>query len=373
MRDEPRTRSKHLVEHVVPTVIHDPEEKMPALARWVRHTMANPTRFWGLIALVVLAVTGLAIVSSGLPLGRSTSDAAWVRLETARTPAERVEIAQEYPNTQARQWALLQAATEYYNQGFNDLPSNRDAALPALKKALDQFEEVAREAPEDSPQASAAALGVARTYEARNELDKAIKQYEKVASTWKGSPEAAEAERYAQALRRPENVAFYKELYAFKPVEATLPPMGQGALTLPPNHPPINGPAPGDSVAPLLNFPAPLDLPPPPPSPPASSSPAPAPAPAPASPADAPRTEAPQDKGKTTPEPTLPPDVFSPKKPTSPPTTPSPSPSPAPAPVPAPASTPADAPKTEAPQDKEKTAPEATLPPDVFAPEKPRP
>jgi hypothetical protein len=193
MRDEPRSSfpTRHQLDHAVPTVIHNPEEKMPVLARWVRHTMENPTRFWSLIAGVVVAVTGLAFLSSGFTLGRSNADMAWLRLESAKTPAERVEIAREFPMKEPEQWALLQSATEFYHQGFTDLPSNRDAALPALRKALDLFEEVAREAPQDSPQARAAALGVARTLEARNELDKAIKQYEKVASTWKGTPEAA--------------------------------------------------------------------------------------------------------------------------------------------------------------------------------------
>jgi hypothetical protein len=247
------------LDHAIPTVIHNPEEDMPLLARWLRRAMANQVRFWSLIAGLVVVVTGLAIVSSGLSMGRSESDAAWSHLETAKTPSERVEIAREYPKTPAEQWALLQAATEFYNQGFTDLPANRDAALPALRKALDLFDEVAREAPRDSPQARAAALGSARTLEARNELDKAIKQYEKVASSWKGTPEATEARRLAEALRRPENREFYKELYAYKPVETTLPPMGQGGLTLPPNHPPLDGPAPS-------TFPSPLLLPPPPPN-----------------------------------------------------------------------------------------------------------
>ncbi|MEA2631752.1 MAG: hypothetical protein QOE66_1971, partial [Chloroflexota bacterium] len=168
MRDEPRTPSRHQLDHVVPTVIHHPEQDMPLLARWVHRSMMNQTRFWGLIAALVVVVTGLVVLSNGLSLGRSTSDAAWIRLETAKTPSERVEIAREYPKTQAEQWALLQAATEFYNQGFADLPANRDAALPALKKALDLFDEVAREASQDSPQARAAALGAARTLEARN-------------------------------------------------------------------------------------------------------------------------------------------------------------------------------------------------------------
>src|SRR6516164_6468188 len=77
MRDEPRSRARHKLDHAVPTVIHDPEEKMPVLARWIRHTMANQTRFWSWIAVLVVVVTGLAIVSNGLSLGRSSSDAAW--------------------------------------------------------------------------------------------------------------------------------------------------------------------------------------------------------------------------------------------------------------------------------------------------------
>ena len=91
---------------------------------------------------------------------------------------------------------------------------------------------------------------------------------------------------------RPENVAFYKELYAYKPVEATLPPGGQGGFTLPPNHPAIDG----SPTTPM--FPSPLMLPPPPPS----STPGPAPAP---------NAEKPEDK----PAPGLPPEVFTPERP----------------------------------------------------------
>jgi len=296
MRDEPHTPTRHQLDHAVPTVIHHPEEDMPLLARWVQHAMENPLRFWGMIAGVVVVVIGLAALSSGLSMGRSTSDKAWIQLETAKTPTERIAIAREYPGTQAEQWALLQAASEYYLQGFNDLPANRDVALPALKKALELFEEVVRIAPQDSPQARAAALGVARTFEARNELEKATTQYKKVASTWKGTPEASEAERLIKALSRPENVAFYKELYASsnKPSEVTLPPGGRGTMTLPPGHPSLDGSP--TTPSPLSNFPSPLMLPPPPP---------------------APKAETPKEKeaAKSTPEPALPPDVFAPEKP----------------------------------------------------------
>jgi hypothetical protein len=318
------------LDHVVPTVIHNPEENMPVLARWVRHAMENQTRFWGLIAILFVIVLALALFSSGLSLGPSSSDAAWLRLETAKTPSERMAIAHEYPNTPPEQWALFQAALEFYNQGFAELPANRDAALASLKKALEAFDEVLRDAPQDSPQARAAAFGKGRTLEARNELEKAIEQYQKVASTWKGTAEAEQAERLAQALRKPENVAFYKELYAYKPAEVTIPPMGSQGLPLPPNHPPLSGPGmfppPSTSTptptTPLLDLKSPLELPPPPPVP--------APRPEPPRNAD---NEKDKDKAKPGSEPTLPADVFVKPPPAS----------------------------------------EPTLPPDVFAPEKPRP
>ena len=249
--EESRIPIKHEHEHAVPTVIHDPDADMPQLRRWLTHAMENPVQFWGGVAAVVVVLAAASLMAGGMSLGRAASDEAWTKLETAKTPAERVEIAREFPKTQAERWALLQAAGEYYNQGFNDLPSNRDVALPTLKKALDTFEKVASESPEDSPQARAAALGVARTLEARNDLDRALKQYEKVAATkaWAGTPEAREAARLAAVLKKPETAAFYKELYAYKPTEAVLPPGGTGALDIP--MPPFGGSGSGSATPPI--------------------------------------------------------------------------------------------------------------------------
>jgi hypothetical protein len=267
--DESRSpvKTKHQLDHAVPTVIHHPEEDLPALARWFHQAMEKPVQFWGTVAGLVLLLLGLSVLASGgLSLGKASVDAAWSKLETAKTASDRIEIAKEFPGTPAERWALLQAANEYYDQGINDLPANREVALPTLKKALDQFEKVATEAPKDSPQARLAAFGVARTLEARNELDKAIKQYEKISQTkeWARSEEAHESARLAALLKTPVAVSFYKELYAFKPAEATLPPAGIGNIPLPFGHPPTGGtgsaPLPGSAIEP-----SPLVIPPLPP------------------------------------------------------------------------------------------------------------
>lgn len=239
MKDEPRAPIRHQLEHAVPTVIHNPDDDLPILARWVRHAMENQTRFWSWIIGVVAVAVLVAVLSNGWSLGRGNADQAWTQLETADSPAKQVEIAEEFPNAPASRWALLQAAAEYYNRGFADLPNNKDAAGPSLSKAIELYERVEKESPSDSPQARAAAFGIARALEARNRLDKAIDQYKRVARTWPSTEEGKQAKQLAELLEKPEAVAFYKELYEFKPPEFNLPAFG--SATLPTDHPPING------------------------------------------------------------------------------------------------------------------------------------
>src|SRR5262249_34126197 len=83
-------------------------------------------------------------------------------------------------------------------------------------------------------------------------LPKAIEQYQLVAKEWPNTPEADEANRYAEALKAPEAAAFYKELYAYSPTKVTLPP--GGTETFPPNG---SGPA----TAPGANAPSGASMP----------------------------------------------------------------------------------------------------------------
>ena len=203
---------------------------MTALGRWTHHAMQEPRRYLGWPAAIVAGVFLGVVVWKLAVGGRSPDTEFWAKLQTAKTAEERVDLAKAYPNSPASTWAILQAATEYYNLALADLPNNRDVALPTAKKALDLFDQVEREAPHDSPQARAAALGKARTFEMRNDLSKALEQYQHVVKEWPESPEAEQAKRFVEALQDPQAATFYKELYAFSPTTMTLPPLGTESL-----------------------------------------------------------------------------------------------------------------------------------------------
>jgi hypothetical protein len=267
MKDEPRP--VHQLEHAEPTVIHHPEEDMTVLARWLQHGMEQGTRFWLLLAGVVAALTVIAVISSGLVAGKSAGSEAWVELTQAKTPEDRLKIADAHPNTPVAGWAKLLSAQEEYSNGIDDLtaPGKKELAGPRLKKALEIFQQVAKEAPKDSTQALVAMFGAARTLEARNELPEAIEQYRAVATKFSNAPEAKQALSLAKALEEPVNVTFYKELYAYKP-PVTAPGAGGigGPGSLFPGMSPGSGLAPGSSLKsflPDMTVPPGLDAPPP--------------------------------------------------------------------------------------------------------------
>jgi len=265
---------RHQLDHAVPTVIHDPEEKMTALGRWTHHVLRDRKKLstW----VVVIAACALALVAGWnfATRGRSTSSEVWSNLDTAKTAEDRVEIAKQHPNSDASTWALLQAANQYFDYGIKDMPNNKDVALPTFAKALALYDQVAREAPKSSFQALAAALGKARTLEARGELSKAIKQYDLVVETCLASAQATQdrqladacrkqadqARQLADALRKPDAAAFYKELYAYAPTRVTLPPFGSERFNFPSTDPATKSHRAG-TTADFPNLPLELPLP----------------------------------------------------------------------------------------------------------------
>jgi tetratricopeptide (TPR) repeat protein len=266
MKDEP-SHSKHQAQ-AAPTVIHHYEDDETLLYRWLRRGAEKGARFWFMVAGVIVVVLGLSVLASGLVAGRAEANQAWADLLLAKSPDEQVRLAEAQPNNPAAPWALLQAAEGRYREGLDDLPANHEAAGPLLNRAYELFDQAYREADpkRDADLKRLASFGMARTLEARNELDKAITQYERVANDWPETAEGRQATRLAKQLRQPESVEFYRKLYAFKPKEVTLPPGGSSPLggILPPDHPALGGPTiPAGPLPSPPGVPSPPDVTPP--------------------------------------------------------------------------------------------------------------
>jgi hypothetical protein len=258
MRDDLPSRRKHLQEHAAPTVIHHPEEELTVLARWLRAGMDKGPKFWFLLGGSIVAVVVLAVVAQGLWAGSEASDEAWTELMLAKSPEDILKAA-EMPGP-AASWAYLQAAEARYQEAFQDLPANRDAALPLLTKAYDLFEKAYNATPDGKdapPQRRFAKMGMARCREARGELEDAIKLYKEIVRDWPESDEGKRAAELVEVLDRPESKDFYTKFAAFKPESFNLPPRasGRSLLDLPSGHPPLGGPtipAPGLPGLPIL-------------------------------------------------------------------------------------------------------------------------
>lgn len=222
-RNLPVVPPRHEFEHVAPTVIHHPEEDMTALGRLTKHVLDAPgTRLMPILAVLVGVLIAVVVWNMAGSTGGADAEV-WTKIEAAQKSEDLLSVAKENPGTAAANWARYRAAGDFFNQGLLDMPNNRDVALPLFKRALDLYDQVATEAPKDSPLARAAALAKGRTHEARNELAKAIDQFRLVAKTWPKTPEADEATAQAALLEKPESVAFYKELYSYTPTRFTLP------------------------------------------------------------------------------------------------------------------------------------------------------
>ena len=88
---------------------------MTALGRLTSHAIKEPGQYlrWPLTIITVLAIG--FVVWRLATSGRSTAGDVWLKLESAKTSEDRVNLAKEYPKTTASTWALFQAAKDYYS------------------------------------------------------------------------------------------------------------------------------------------------------------------------------------------------------------------------------------------------------------------
>ena len=215
----------------------------------------GPSSGWVLPRLLA-AVLGIWLLTT-LYANREPAHAkTWKELILAEDTAKRAELGKASTGPVAS-WALIQAAETRYLEGFQDLPQNRDSALEKMKAAYDLFLQAREKSAAGTHERYYASMGLARTLEARGEVDDAIKQYEELATAWAESPLGEEAKRYAERLKKPRSREYYKEFAVFQPTPATLPPGGSLDLGFPlPGLPGGSTTLPGNAIPGLGDRPA---------------------------------------------------------------------------------------------------------------------
>lgn len=243
MKHEPAVRT-HSPDDPPATVIHDYTADETLLARWLRRAVAKGPSFWFLAGGSTIVVITLCYLISGLFAGSTETASSWRQLILAQGPEDFERIADSEAETPAGRWASLRVATSRYQDALRRLPGDREAARPLLSQALEGFEALEKDTKLDPMIRRLAAVGVARTHETRDELPEAIAAYEKVAQAWPDTEEGKGSAKRAEALKRPEAVAFYKKFSTYtppRPGSTTLPPRGMNRIDLPAGHPPLDG------------------------------------------------------------------------------------------------------------------------------------
>lgn len=244
MKHEPATRH-HTPEDPPPTVIHHPERDDTLLAQWLRRGMERGASFWIIAAGLLALVVGFVYFVGGRFSGESSTGKVWSEVMLAQSPEALQKIAESAETTEAGGWAGLRASTARYREAIAQLPGDRAVAGPILAQVLEGYRTVEQNAKNDDTLRRLAMLGIARTYETRDELSDAISTYEKIAKGWPNTEDGKAASARAKLLQDPDSVAFYKAFadYKTKTSLGTLGPRGANALNLPPGHPGLDDPA----------------------------------------------------------------------------------------------------------------------------------
>ncbi len=244
MKNEPAPRT-HATDEVPATVIHDYGADDTLLAKWLRRAMDRGPSFWVMALAAVIVAIGLGYFFSNLTTGESANARAWGEILVASSPEDFQRVAETASSTSAGHWAALKAASTRFRDGLSRLPADREAANPILAKALEGFQEIEENAKDDPTLRRLAMVGIARTYETRDELSEAIAEYEKVAAAWPDTEDGKQSAERAKLLKTPEAESFYKKFASFKPgrpASTTIGPRGSNRFDLPAGHPPLDGP-----------------------------------------------------------------------------------------------------------------------------------
>ena len=133
------------------------------------------------------------------------------------------QVAESRPDSRVGQWSAVVAAEMYLNKGCQELFRDKLNAGQDLRKAVTEFSAVLSTSRTPAIR-QRATFGLAKACEAltgtpqsQGDLEKAIENYQLVASTWPDGPYAKEAALRAEDLQRHDMREFYDKFAKYEP------------------------------------------------------------------------------------------------------------------------------------------------------------
>ncbi|MHB1038032.1 MAG: YfgM family protein [Pirellulales bacterium] len=196
------------------------------LADWLAHEIEKLKPYSKAILGVVVAV--LVIFGASIYLRSRASakqEEGWDLYFSASMPTpdpqKLMEVGDEHPSSSVGYWSRLLAADVQLSQGTTKMFNDRAAARVELNKAIENYQSVLDSAREPLF-VDRARFGLARAYEALDDLAKARENYEIVAKAGSKSPYAEAAKRRLDDLSKASTKEFY-DWFAKYQVKSALP------------------------------------------------------------------------------------------------------------------------------------------------------
>ncbi len=206
---------------------------------------------FGGIAILVVASLGWGIYSAS---ARSKSATAWTEFYFNLTSSNAdafVDVAETYPNSDAAQWAQLNAGNVYLERGIEALYLNRAEGEKLLNQAIEAFD--AATTTSLSELNNRAHFGIARAHEALGQLDEATEHYEAVVDSDAYPSLIDSAKQRIAFISSPSGRSFYAWFNTLDP-KPNAPIQLPSNLSVPPTSP-------GDLKFDSLTNPSTFDIP----------------------------------------------------------------------------------------------------------------
>lgn len=187
------------------------------LADWLGEKIEALKPYSAAASATALLVVVLIVAAVVLYQRRAaTSAQAWSDYFSAienQSPDEATDklqaVAADHSGSPAALWSRLSLADGFLSNGVEDLFKDRTAARKALEQAQEEYQAVLDEAPRESLLAERATFGLATTYESKNELEAARKQYRALLERWPSGAFSGLAKARVDDLERKATKNFY--------------------------------------------------------------------------------------------------------------------------------------------------------------------